>query len=115
MYIYIYICKVLYNTVIKYAIIEYWYRTQYRTCTFRHLKDLEVVPHPFWHLKDLEVVPHPRGEMLSSMNSPNKQRKRKWEKTPKPKIRLVIYHDCFVNIFSPKIEYDPMVDTHILV
>ena len=65
--------------------------TQYRTCTFRHLRDLEVVPHPFWHLKDLEVVPHPSGEMLSSMNSSNKQRNRKWEKTPKPKIRLVIY------------------------
>ena len=32
------------------------------------------------------------GEILSSMNSPNKQRKRKWEKTQKPKIRPVCYH-----------------------
>ena len=47
---------------------------------------------PFWHLKDLEVVPHPRGEMLSSMISSNKQRNRKWEKTQKPKIRLVFYN-----------------------
>ena len=45
--------------------------TSLRTCTFRHLEDLEVVPHPFWHLKDLEVVPHPRGQMLFSMNSSN--------------------------------------------
>ena len=29
------------------------------------------------------------GEMLSSMNLTNKQRNRKWEKTQKPKIRLV--------------------------
>ena len=62
--------------------------------TLRHLKDKEVVPHPFWHLKALEVVPHPRREMLSSMNSSNKQINRKWEKTQKPKIRLVIYLIC---------------------
>ena len=43
-------------------------RAQYRTCSFSHLQDLEVVPHPpkylsgtypFEHLRDLEVVPHP--------------------------------------------------------
>ena len=46
-------------------------------------------------LRTWNMVPHPRGEMLSSMNSSNKQRNRKWEKTQKPKIRLVIY-----NVFS---------------
>ena len=51
----------------------------YRTCTFRHLEDLEVVPHP-------------RGEILSSMNSSNKPRSRKREKTQKPRIRPVFYY-----------------------
>ena len=41
------------------------------------------------------MVPHPRGEMLSSMDSSNRPRSRKWEKTPKPKIRPVLY-----NVFS---------------
>ena len=47
-------------------------RTQYRTCTFRHLEDLEVVPHPpkgmcsFEHLGDLEVVPHHRNVILDA-------------------------------------------------
>ena len=59
------------------------------------------------------MVPHPRGEMLSSMNSANKQRKRKWEKTPEPKIRVVIYY--VFSRFGTNVEYDPMVDMHILV
>ena len=45
-------------------------------------------------LRTWNMVPHPRGEMLSSMNSPNKQRNRKWVKTQKPKIRHVFYHVC---------------------
>ena len=50
-------------------------------------------PHvPSDTLRTWNMVPHPRGEMLSSMNSSNKQRNRKWEKTQKPKIRLLIYH-----------------------
>ena len=64
-------------------------------------------------LRTWNMVPHPRGEMLSSMNSSNKPRSRKWEKTQKPRIRLVFYHDFFTIL--PKVEYDPMVDTHILV
>ena len=43
-------------------------------------------------LRTWNMVPHPRGEMLSSMNSSNKPRSRKWEKTQKPKIRPVFYH-----------------------
>ena len=46
-----------------------------RTCSFRHLKGLEMVPHPrevhctcsFEHPEGLDVVPHPK--MLSSINN----------------------------------------------
>ena len=31
------------------------------SAALRHLKDLEVVPDPFWHLKDLEHGPPPEG------------------------------------------------------
>ena len=49
-------------------------------------------PIPSSTLRTWNMVPHPMGEMLSSMNSPNKPRSRKWEKTQKPKIRPVFYY-----------------------
>ena len=79
--------------------------------------DLAVVP----HLTQVHIASDtvrtwrwsPTPKMLSSMNSQDKQRNQKSEKTPKAKIRLVCYYD-FVTILS-KSESDPMADTHILV
>ena len=94
-YIYIYIYIYISSYILPIA--------SYHLISCPHLKDLDVVPYAFWHLEDLEVVPHPRGQMLSTMKSLNKQRNRKWEKIPKPKIRLVIYISFH---FLQKVEYD---------
>ena len=67
----------------------------------------------FWHLRDLEHGPPPRGEMLSSTNSSNTQRNRKWEKKTQTQNSTCDLPWLF--ILLPKVEYDYMVDMLILV
>ena len=79
---------------------------QYRTCTFRHPQDLEVVPHPRQvpvpssTLGTWKWSPTPR--MLSLMNDQNKQRNPESEKSTKTKIRLVFY--LAVSLFYEKVK-----------
>ena len=74
------------------------FKIQYRPCTFRHLRDLEVVPHP----RKVPVLSStlgswkwsPTPKMLSTINkNQTKQRNPKSETTPKTKTRPVFYNE----------------------
>ena len=90
-----YINRTLYINYIDCLLIAYIhvvYMYVYKSYICIYITSTYMPRTPCDTLRTWNMVPHPTGEMLSSMNSSNKQRSRKWEKTQKPKIRLVFYH-----------------------
>ena len=95
MYLYLYIYIHMYSLL---ALVPSWALRQVEVRSTVHVpsdtsRTWKWSPTHSDTLSKWKWSPLPRvGEMLSSMNSSNKPRSRKWEKSQKPEIRPVFYH-----------------------